>query len=514
MNLVRGCLGLVLLLSVAEAAPNRGTATHGHPFGDGMCGTPTAEQQSRAGRTGLRHAAAPSKIIFLDRCADGCTFTGATDHDAINDKTAISGTMPGQVYAFPPFTNFAGESGAAADAQWNQVVECARKVYSYYDTVVTDVRPTSGTYHRAVVSGFSHDFLPEHGQNGLLGISDVDFQFGCAPIHNMSSFTFAESHKPFAFNAERYVKNLCWTVTHEVGHSFGLEHEFEYVDATSACSDPMSYDTGSCDPPVRFFRNKPAKCGGFELTPCSCGGGVANSHPRLTNVFGSATVPPSILPPIARVVTPGADDQVGPIISTEAGHERGIERVDLFINGFLWATMPGARFTTNGGQPNPSSYHFQVPDRVPDSVVDIQIKAYDDLGELVESPVVTAVKGAPCADASTCATGQRCEEGRCFWDPPVGEIGDECTYSEFCLSGKCSNESLTADVSICTTQFIAGTADACPNGLECIETGNGGVCYLASEGGCCSASTSTPWGPLVMGLFVVGYVLRRRRAVA
>jgi len=434
-------------------------------------------------------------------------FTGSASHDAQTDKVAIAGTTEGAVYAFDEFKNFAGLSGAAADAEWTAIVDCTRKIYSYYDTVVTDVKPASGTYHRAVLSGVGSQLI-QGADSTLLGISDVECT---GPIHNMTAFTFADAHRAFANNAARYVKDLCVTVTHEAGHSFGLEHQFEFLDGTSACSDPMSYDTGECDPPFRFFRNKPAKCGGFELTPCFCSA-AANSHVKLTGVFGAATIPPTIAPPIAEVTTPVPDAQLGANIIVSAGHDRGVERVALFINGHEWTQQPGLEFVRGGGQPNPGFHTFPIPARLPDSIVDIQVRVYDDLGNATDSPVVTAIKGAACADASTCATGQQCEAGRCFWDQPAGVVGDDCTYPEFCLSGQCSNTTFAGDTAVCTQACIVGSPDACPDGLECTAAGNGAICFVATDGGgCCSASSTTPWGPLVIGLCLVGYLARRRR---
>jgi hypothetical protein len=512
MNVARLSFGLVFLLgSAAHAEDQSPLAGHGHPLGNGggMCGTHAP--QIDPGTTSYRHVGAPSKVIFVDRCADGCLFTGDTAHDAKNDRVAIRGTTPGQTYQFGPFKNFAGQTGTAADAEWSSIVSCMRKVYSYYDTVVTDVRPTEGTYHRAVVSGLSTQLIQGDGGTGgtLLGISDVQCS---GAIHNMTSFTFADSHRPFSGNAATYVKHLCFTVAHEAGHSFGLEHEFEFVDGTSACNDPMSYDTGECDPPIRFFRNKPAKCGGFELTSCSCSS-VANSHAKLLGVFGLAPELPAVTP-ISEVVSPSANAQVSSMIVGSAGHDRGVERVDLIINGFKWAQVPGLAFIPGGGQPNPGQYVFPVPPRLPNSVLDIQLKVYDDLGNVTDSPVVTAIKGSACVDASTCATGQRCEEGRCFWDAPVGEVGDECTYGEYCLSGQCSNSTFVSDTAVCTQTCIVGTVDACPSGLECVAAGNSGICFTPTDSGCCSTSKGAPWGPLMLAGLVIGLIARRRKTTA
>jgi hypothetical protein len=117
---------------------------------------------------------------------------------------------------------------------------------------------------------------------------------------------------------------------------------------------------------------------------------------------------------------------------------------------------------------------------------------------------VTVTMGAPCASAETCLDEQKCVDGRCLWDPPVGELGDECTYPQFCKSLLCRG---TAEQSICTQTCEPEDPDGCPPGLACTQ----GVCYFAQDGGCCSASGGGGW--LRAGLFalVVGFVLRRRR---
>lgn len=498
-------LGLAILLGLGgSASAERVGGIHRHPMGNGgMCGTgkPSAPSITRA----LPHHHV-GRTIFLNRCVGGCSFTGAGSHDAANNLIAIVGTTPGAAYSFGEFTSFANQPGAAADAEWNAIVACVAKVYSYYNVQVTDVRPTSGTYHVGVVSGIAGNLFGGNDES-LLGISDVE----CAgPIDNMTSFNFAESHKRFAGSSQRYVNDLCSTIAHEAGHSFGLEHEFEFVDGSSACTDPMSYDTGACNPAVRFFRNKPAKCGGFELMPCFCSAQAQNSHTRLNTVFGPGI--PAIGTPIVQVTTPQPNQQLAASIIASAGHERGIDRVELYINNFKWAQLPGAAFITGGGQPNPGPYVFPVPAGLPNSIVDITIRIYDDLGNMTESPVVTAMKGSACADASTCAEGQKCEAGRCFWDPPIGEVGDSCDYPQYCKSNLCQG---TDDVQICTQPCVIGSADSCPAdaGLTCISNGaGGGICFRVEEDtGWCSTSDGS-WAPFGMVAFVLGlFAFRRRR---
>ena len=146
------------------------------------------------------------------------------------------------------------------------------------------------------------------------------------------------------------------------------------------------------------------------------------------------------------------------------------------------------------------------------------MRAYDDLGAYADSAVVTAAKGAPCVSADSCAKGQRCDAGKCFWDPAAGEIGDTCTFPEFCLSGLCQG---TAERAICTQACIPGVVDSCPTSLDCIETNPGaGICYSASEdeGGCSVGTTGVDSDRDTSSLarlgalgIVLGVLLRRRR---
>jgi MYXO-CTERM domain-containing protein len=111
--------------------------------------------------------------------------------------------------------------------------------------------------------------------------------------------------------------------------------------------------------------------------------------------------------------------------------------------------------------------------------------------------------------------GQKCEAGKCFWDPPAGEIGDDCTYPQFCKSMNCQGEE---GAMICTQNCIPGTSDACPDGLECVATGpSQGICYHGGGGGgCCSVSTEDGTAPLAVhggiAMLLLGLMLRRRRA--
>jgi MYXO-CTERM domain-containing protein len=128
---------------------------------------------------------------------------------------------------------------------------------------------------------------------------------------------------------------------------------------------------------------------------------------------------------------------------------------------------------------------------------------------------IQVTKGAPCGSAADCAAGQQCEAGKCFWTEPTGELGDPCTYPQFCLSLNCQGPSATELV--CTQGCIPNVGDSCPIDFQCLPTGpSTGICYPGSPddgGGCCSSSSAGAAGSalLALGLLVVLAPRRRRR---
>jgi MYXO-CTERM domain-containing protein len=391
--------------------------------------------------------------------------------------------------------------------QWEAILACVQEVYSPYNIKVVDVRPTSGTYNEALVAGNPTDIGAPADSGGIAQVTD-----DCTPIASGVAFVFAEVLGEFAAeDANNPVWGACWVIAQESAHTYGLDHEFAFSDGRSACNDPMTYrsDCGG----EKFFRNVFASCGEFGPARPKCGftghcQPTQNSHQKLLQVFGPGT--PTTAPPAVMITSPAPDAMVGDgaTVTVSATSVRGVQTVELWLNGFKWTDMPGNRFAAVGQLTTP--YALVFPDGVPDSIIDVTVKAFDDL--LIETDAtVTVTKGAAggCVTADTCAVGQKCEAGKCFWDPPAGEIGASCDYPQFCISNECEG-----DPKICTQSCLPNTADACPNNLDCVEQSPGmGVCYTPSSGGgCCSVgSGGSAWAPVGFGLFVLAMLLRRRR---
>jgi MYXO-CTERM domain-containing protein len=457
-----------------------------------------------------QHAGIVSPVIYLERCKGGCVVRKGAD-----DARGYTSTIPDGAateFALGEFKNSQNLTGAAADEEWNLLMQCVREVYSPFAAVVTDVKPTNEPqYHMNIVAGLPSEVGLD---NGIQGVSPGGTT--CDPVNNWITFTFANSVRSTNITARTW--RLCQIVAQETAHSFGLDHSYSFgsgPNAPSACKDPMTY-RGDCGG-QKFFRNEPARCGEYSERSCGACGPTQNSHQKLMLVFGPGN--PITPAPSLNVKAPvsGATVTNNQEVLATASSQRGIYAMELWINGYMWKSIGGVAWGANG-QPE-VDYGIRIPAEVPDGVMDIVVKAKDDIDLTTESPVITVTKGAPCASADSCLEGQKCEAGKCFWDPPAGQFGDTCEYPQFCSTGTtCAGK--TADQTICTRGCVLGVADSCDEGYECVAGADSmPICWpgsAASDDGICSVGegTSTNNGALAsLALSLLGlvFVVRRRR---
>jgi hypothetical protein len=455
-----------------------------------------------------------SPYVVIERCRGGCMLHGGADDARANASSLPCAGEPvctgggclcqagsSGDYMIDEFQSADGETGAAADAEWNAIMQCIRELYSPYGVIVTETPPPGGqAFNVGIAAGRPENI--GYSSNQIAGIAPGTP--GCDPRQNVISFSFAN-----VYRGPRRVQDICETIAQETAHAYGLDHAFEFSDGRSACSDPMTYRT-DCGG-QKFFRNDLAKCGEFGARPCACGG-FQNSHQRLLSIFGPGT--PITTPPTLTVTSPtnGGTISNGAAVLATAGAQRGIARLELWLNDYRWLTVKGVPFGPTG-QPE-STYPLVLPQSVPDGIIDIVVKAFDDINVETDSPVITVTKGQPCASADTCAKGQLCEEGKCFWAPPTGQIGETCDYPQFCESELCLD---TIDGMYCSQSCVVGVVDSCPTGFTCEgAAGETGSCVReTAESGCCSASDDGRTAALlsfgVLGVLVARPRRRRRR---
>ncbi|MGE0866999.1 MAG: MYXO-CTERM sorting domain-containing protein [Kofleriaceae bacterium] len=430
-------------------------------------------------------------VLYLNRCKGGCTITRSGINDARSHSSSIPRSDSGQ-------TQFAMTEFSWGDDEWNQIVQCVKEVYSPYALTVTDEMPVPGTlYNEAIIAGSDHEIGVSAG--GIAPSAN-----DCNPYSYIISYTFANDYP----NPNGRVFLLCAVAAQESGHAYGLDHTYSFSDGSSGCKDPMTYrnDCGG----QKFFRNDPATCGEYGPRPCRCGA-TQNSHLKLIGVLGSGT--PITSPPVVSLTSPmdGAIIAAGSSVIAIAGAQRGIAAVELWLNDYKWATLPGVEFGA-AGQPE-AAYSLAIPSEVPDGVIDVVVKAKDDIDVATETAPITVTKGLPCTSSDTCLLGQVCDaRGRCLWEPPAGQLGEACTFPQFCLTGMCEGDETTK---VCTQVCVPGVADSCPDGFHCLDEGR--VCWPGDEdggggGGCSSANRSVPPYAL-LGIAVLALLgFRRRRS--
>lgn len=436
-------------------------------------------------------AADISHLIYMNRCDGDCEVEASGRDNSLTNESRI-----------PTINGVSGQSLLSAwrwdDATWDALVACVADVYAPYDVQIVTEDPSPAFHHEIMVAGYGTDlgYTPQQSPGGVAAGGA-----GCDPADNALSFVFANQSSSIAY--------LCAAVAQESGHSFGLpDHIYD-------CTDPMTYLAlgGGCG--EKFFRNKLMPCGEFQPGICRCGGARVNTHFQLLQVFGPGEPPP---PPTASIGYPmdGATITGNTSVSVAASDRRGIARIELYFNGWLWGRYDQPESITPPYSP-PAAYLIDPDDGFPDGVIDIEARVFNDL-EVPTSVSITVTKGAPCTSADTCLDGQRCDDGRCLWDAPTGQLGDACTFDEFCegpstFDGVCHAE---ADLSMCTRACFTGPNDNCPDGFACKPNdgaSGAGVCWLPPPEETCADCSGGGGGqaPVLMTLALGAFVLRRRK---
>lgn len=195
-------------------------------------------------------------VVFLNRCQpDGCQITRGNVNDSRTNRSTITPNGTRTLSAF-----------VGSEQTWSELVACVIDVMGRYRVSVTDLDPGNVPHHEAMIAG-----MP--GQLGFgSGIAGVS-PFSCGVIPNSITFTFANMDP-------EDVLDLCWTATHEIAHSFGLEHEFY-------CPDSMTYLTG-CG--FKRYTDVLAPVGTQgqcqPLQECQCGPTRQNAHQMMLGALG------------------------------------------------------------------------------------------------------------------------------------------------------------------------------------------------------------------------------------
>ena len=406
-----------------------------------------------------------SRIIFIHKCPVGGCVINPGNEDSRTDRSSI------------PNAQVTLDMFKQSDEVWNRMLTCVKATFAPFDVTITDVDPGNVPHFENIVGGRGTQLSPDLSNAG--GVSP----FTCGEIPNAISFTF-DVYGPDP-------DQLCWTVSQEVAHSFGLDHEYN-------ASDPLTYLNGG--PSMKRFQATDSACGEYTARSCDVKcpgrGPTQNSYQRLLAFFGTGTViPPTVkikLPADGKKVTPGFR------INATAMDDVGVDHLELWIDGM-----------DTGATSDTVPYLLSAPLDLSEGEHTAEVIAYD-VQSAVANASITVDVGPPCTQSSGCSGTDACVLGVCLPGPDQpGGLGRTCNANTECLSNRCVSDA-TGD-SACVESCAVGQDSTCPEEFSCIEDGaGGGVCWHTGGGGCCDAG-SGPGGPALLGLGLLALVGRRRR---
>lgn len=233
-----------------------------------------------------------------------------------------------------------------SDAEWQTVVRHVRELFVPFDVDVTEVDPGATPHMEVKVGGLPSVFS---FRRGVLGVSP----FNCREIPRSIVFVFSEN--PYFWDPNFFqdpLRAIAETVAQEVGHSFGLDHEY-------LCLDPMTYLDG-CG--RKSFQNVDARCGEGATRACECGRATQNSYrllPKLSFLRGDANGSGRIDISDSQYITNWLFSGGPAPACLDSADSNDDGRIDLsdaiYVNSYLFlgGRAPPAPFPTAGPDPTP-----------------------------------------------------------------------------------------------------------------------------------------------------------------
>ena len=221
-----------------------------------------------------------SRVIYLNRT--GVTITPGPSDSRINRSSVTK--QPASIPAWN-----------ASPGLWAETVTCLRTMFAPFSVELTEVDPGMTPHIEAVFGGNPALLGIPPNVGGVAPLSQT-----CGVVENAMVYTFTEILIPDA-------QVVCETMSQEIAHAYGLDHEL-------LSSDPMSYLSHDGE---RMFQDETAMCG--ESSPRQCGLGPhacreqQNSYAVLTERLGATgwVPPPTTEEPVKPAMIPTEPTEVG-----------------------------------------------------------------------------------------------------------------------------------------------------------------------------------------------------------
>lgn len=202
-------------------------------------------------------------LIVLER--GGATVTGGVDDSHHNSSSVVATHLKSAT--IPKF--------GGSDKEWRTFVTCLKDVFAPFAVDIVEARPADPkvSYVLVLVGG-----TPQ-----LLGFEKR--------VAGLAPYSGDVVDDPIAFVFSKMLGEnptlLCETAAEEIGHTYGLDHEYN-------CKDPMTY-LPSCRP--QRFQDADSPCGEKEKRVCKPGTTTQNTYQHLVSVLGGAVASPDATKP-------------------------------------------------------------------------------------------------------------------------------------------------------------------------------------------------------------------------
>jgi hypothetical protein len=410
------------------------------------------EQRSRPTASGGGH------LLYIN--FDGATLThGSSCSDATTGCTFIAMVSP---YNFPAY-------GGTADEK-QQILNRLTTYFADFDVQIVTTRPTTNTYSMTMV-GPGSGILGGAGGGQAAGVAPLD----CNDLDpNDISFAFTD----VVGDADTYA--IAVIIAQESAHGYGLGHTRNMQDIMYPMLNHMELGFANSTSPIYDIGGLSSDCTGT---------GQQNSYQLLMQNVGAGG--PDMTPPTISFATPHDGDTVPSMlhIAFDASDNRGLEKVQLYIDGALVNTAGGAPWTFDivGGTYSAGMHRLKGV-------------ATDTAGNVADSGEITVNMQALGANP--------------------GELGSACNSNADCPQGGFCAFDSGAIRHFCTRPCDM-MANTCPMGFDCVNAGGPMVCAPStgmggqSSGGCDvtdAAQHDSPLaGMLLLGLGAFAVMLARAR---